>query len=399
MLVQQQNYLNSLAVALLLVCSGTQARAELEPAGLAVYTETARDVYVAALLLPPGSRLEDIVLAPGPRAMEFRIALRRISSRGFSGMLLLQGELGSGSRAPEQVIGAISKLKNKIKSALKRGDRFIIALSKNDTTSFVLNGVELLSIDDSLVFNFFFTGWVGESSSVFFRDTLLSGHLDAGTLAWYESLAPSDERLAITSSWGAAPAALSPAPALAVASASQVAASLQLAASSTVNARPETTRLSATRRVAEPVTPVAKKKPAAGKKSASKPTQVASLAKAVADTDAPQFDDREYQRQLKEYVTHIMKKVFSKVVYPRRAIKREHQGKVELLVHLDENGELLEVSLDNSSGHNMLDAAARKAVRKAAPFPELTLVAREEFLSEDGTGYIMPIPITFKLSN
>lgn len=390
MLVQQQNYLNSLAVALLLVCSGTQARAELEPAGLAVYTETARDVYVAALLLPPGSRLEDIVLAPGPRAMEFRIALRRISSRGFSGMLLLQGELGSGSRAPEQVIAAISKLKNKIKSALKRGDRFIIALSKNDTTSFVLNGVELLSIDDSLVFNFFFTGWVGESSSVFFRNTLLSGHLDAGTLAWYESLVPSDERLAITSSWGAAPAALSPAPALAVASASQVAASLQLAASSTVNARPETTRLSAAKRVAAPV---AKKKPA------SKPTQVASLAKTVADTDASQFDDREYQRQLNEYVTHIMKKIFSKVVYPRRAIQRERQGRVELLVYLDENGELLEVSLDNSSGHNILDAAARKAVRKAAPFPELTLVAREEFLSEDGTGYIMPIPITFKLSN
>ena len=117
-LVQKQSYLNSLAVALLLVCSGTQARAELEPAGLAVYTDTARDVYVAALLLPPGSRLENIYLAPGPRAMEFRIALRRISSRGFSGMLLLQAELGSGSRAPEQVIAAISKLKNKINMAL-----------------------------------------------------------------------------------------------------------------------------------------------------------------------------------------------------------------------------------------------------------------------------------------
>ena len=94
-----------------------------------------------------------------------------------------------------------------------------------------------------------------------------------------------------------------------------------------------------------------------------------------------------------------MKKVFGKVVYPRRAIKRERQGKVELLVSLDENGELLEISVDSSSGYGLLDNAASKAVRKAAPFPELTLVAREEFLSEDGTSYIMPIPITFKLSN
>ena len=94
-----------------------------------------------------------------------------------------------------------------------------------------------------------------------------------------------------------------------------------------------------------------------------------------------------------------MKKVFGKVVYPRRAIQREREGKVELLVSVDENGRLLEVSVDNSSGYDILDTAASKAVRKAAPFPELTLAAREEFLTDDGTSYIMAIPITFKLYN
>jgi protein TonB len=369
MLVQKLCYLNSLAVALLLVCSGTRASAELEPVGLAVYTETARDIYIAALLLPPGATLENIYEAPGPRAMEFRIALRRISSRGFAGMLLLQAELGSGSRVPAQVVSAITNLKKNIKSALKQGDHLVITHTESDATSFVLNGVELLSVDDRSIFNFFLSGWIGRSSSTIFRDTLLSGNLDAGTLARFESLAPTDQRLATISSWVSQAPVPVPAPTLAPASTPQVSASTTAPA------------------------PVVNKKPV------RKPEQIAKTVKTVADAEPTKLDDKEYQRQLNTYVTHIMKKVFGEVVYPRRAIKRQHEGKVELQVSLDPNGELLEVSVANSSGYDILDAAASKAVHKAAPFPELTMVAREEFLSEDGTSYIMPIPITFKLYN
>jgi TonB family protein len=371
------NYLKGLAMALLLVCSGTQASAKLEPVGLAVYTETARDIYVAALLLPPGGRVENIHLAPGPKAMEYRIALRRMSSRGLSGTLLLQAELGSGSRAPEQVIAAVSTLKNSIKSALKLGDRFVIALSADGTTSFAVNSVELLSVDDSSVFDFFLAGWIGTSSSASLRDVLLSGNIDAGTLTQFESLAPTNERVAIVSAWVASPPTPSSAPA---APAPRKAVPLQLAVALVVEAGPETAPLSAAERVAAPVTTV---KPA----------------KTAANHGAPFVDDREYQRQLREYVTHIMKKVFGKVVYPRRAIQRDRQGKVELLVTVDGDGNLLDVSLDNSSGHDILDSAASKAVRKAAPFPELTMVAKEEFLAEDGTSFTIPIPITFKLDN
>lgn len=376
MLVQKTSYPFSLAVALLLACSCTQASADLEPAGLAIYTETARDIYVAALLLPAGGKLKNTYLAPGPKAMEYRIALRRISSRGFFGMLLLQAELGAVSRAPAQVITAISTLKNNIKSAFKQGDHFVIALSKNNATNFLLNDVQLLSVDDGSIFDFFYAGWVGESGSALFRETLLSGKPDPGTFTRFESLTPTDERLATTSAWAAQMPSPAPTP--------QVAAPVQVAVATAVAVRPKAVPLSAAKRVAAP---------------AAKTTQVATAEKTTPQPDARELDDREYQRQLNEYVSHIMKKVFGKVVYPRRAIQREREGKVELLVYMDENGELLEVSLDSSSGHGILDTAASKAVRKAAPFPELTLVAREEFLSEDGTSYIMPIPITFKLYN
>ncbi len=88
MLLRNWTFLRKLAVLLSLACSAAHGKSELETAGLAVYTETARDIYIAGLLLPADSSLENVYLAPGPKAMEYRIATRRISNRGFSGTLL-----------------------------------------------------------------------------------------------------------------------------------------------------------------------------------------------------------------------------------------------------------------------------------------------------------------------
>ena len=130
---------------------------------------------------------------------------------------------------------------------------------------------------------------------------------------------------------------------------------------------------------------------------ATQPELVASLGTENPDYIEIELDDREYQRQLGEYVAQVMTKVFSSVVYPRRAVSRSLQGKVALLVELDQTGELLEVSTDASSGHAILDRAAVKAVKDAAPFPELSLVAREEFASQDGI-YQVAVPVTFRLN-
>jgi protein TonB len=405
MLVQMRKYIQRLATALLLVCTGVQADNELEPAGLAVYTETARDIYVAGLLLPAGTGFENILLAPGPKAMEYRIAIRRISSRGFSGTLLLQAELGSGSRAPEQVISAVNKLKKNIKGALLKGDRFVITLSESDATGFYLNDIELLTIDDGSIFDFFFAGWVGESSSAMLQNNLLSGDLKPETLSRYESLAPGDERVATIAEWMAPPPPKpkpkpkpvkkpEPAP-VQVAEATEVVA----VAAGTVEAASTATAVAAASTTPAPAT-AAKPEPAP-EPAAPEPAPASEIAVVVEEVtpEEPEIDDREYQRQLGEFVTHVMKSIFGRVVYPKRAVSREREGKVDLLVIMDERGKLLDVTVESSSGFQILDIAASKAVRKAAPFPELTRVAREEFLSEDGSNYVLPIPITFKLYN
>ncbi len=111
----------------------------------------------------------------------------------------------------------------------------------------------------------------------------------------------------------------------------------------------------------------------------------------------PIMDDREYQRQLREYIGEVMGQVFGAVRYPSRAINRGKQGKVELLATLDDAGQLIDVVLDKPSGVALLDRAAEEAVKKAAPFPELTDVAQEEFLAADGEHYVVMIPVTFRL--
>ena len=347
--------MRKLALLLILTCAGAQAKTSLEPAGLAAYTETSRDIYLAALLMPAGSSLENVHLAPGPKAMEYRIATRRISSRGFSGTLLLQAEMGSGTRTPEHIIEVLDQLKSNFKGALVRGDRFVISLSATDATTFYLNDTELVSVNDGSVFDFFFAGWVGEFSSTLLRDNLLAGTLNPAVQARYDALTPSKERVAAIAGWMAPKAA----PARAAAANND--------AGKTTSATEE------------------------------KPLQVA--APNMTPEMVPGKKDEEYQRKLNLYVTNVMKKVFGKVDYPRRAVKKQRQGKVELLAHLDKSGELLDVTLDSSSGYSILDDAAQKAVRRAAPFPELPPEAKNEFLADDGESYVVMIPVTFKLQN
>ncbi len=50
--------------------------------------------------------------------------------------------------------------------------------------------------------------------------------------------------------------------------------------------------------------------------------------------------------------------------YPRRALQRGLEGRVTFLVDVSETGEVLGLQLEKSSGHDMLDRAARRAIEK-----------------------------------
>ncbi len=401
MLSDYKRLLGTMAAIVTMLFSGApKAQDELETVGLSVYTETARDIYMAGLQLPYGAVMQNLMLAPPPKAMEYRIATRRISSRGFSGTILLQGELGSGDRAPDSAVNALAELKESMKGSLRQGDRFVIYLNEDDETVFILNSVELLRVSEGDVFDFFYAGWVGDGAASTFRTPLLAGTIDAGMMDRFSALAPSDERVAAITDWTAPPPepAPAPAPAPVVPEPTPVAPTpepVQVAAAPAPQAvaapAPATP---------EPAPQAAAPEPAAAAPAAPEQVAMAEVpeeAVAEINDELSQLDDREYQRQLQDYVSTVMRQVYGEVKYPRRAIKYQWEGRVELLAHLDESGDLIEVVIDSTSGHTGLDKAAQSAVKRAAPFPELSAVAREELVSDEGDSYVMAIPITFTL--
>lgn len=72
------------------------------------------------------------------------------------------------------------------------------------------------------------------------------------------------------------------------------------------------------------------------------------------------------------------------VCYPRAAQRRGHEGVAQMRFCLDENGAPHQIALVHSSGRPQLDAAARCAIERAAPFPPLP-------------GQCLTVPIRFAL--
>lgn len=434
MLFKKEAGFRNLAILLILICSLARAQDGVELSGLAVYTDTARDIYVAGLQTIDGKPPADITNLAGPMTMEYRIATRRLSSRGFSGTLLLQAELGAGHRAPEGVIDVLGDLKQRVKGSLSSGDQFEIVLTGSGDTAFVLNGVELLRDSSAEVFSYLIQGWIGGSASALMRDKLLSANLDKNTMLRYESLIPLNERVELVASWvedteeeavpataevkeqqvAAASAAVAekaaptPAPKATVAAAPEPKVETQAveeaATVAALSVAAPAVAQSASSAVPKKSTAPAPKKTATAeqKEPAVQKEQVAAATTPGPEQQATgtlaDIDDREYQLQLNTYVRAVMTQVFKNVRYPRRAVKRELEGQVELLAQLSKEGELLGVSMESSSGHEILDNAAIKAVESATPFPELNFVAQEEFVADNGDAYVMLIPVKFMLN-
>jgi TonB family protein len=91
-----------------------------------------------------------------------------------------------------------------------------------------------------------------------------------------------------------------------------------------------------------------------------------------------------------KYTNSIQLKIAQAKIYPPLARERKQQGKVFLSFKLDKNGEILELSIENSSGHKILDQAAMKAIKEAAPFPTIPVSLNKKHAS-------LKIPISFVL--
>jgi len=69
------------------------------------------------------------------------------------------------------------------------------------------------------------------------------------------------------------------------------------------------------------------------------------------------------------YTKVIKEKISNYWIYPLSAQQNFIQGSLLIVFRLDKNGNLIKCNIDRSSGHEILDTQALKAIRLANPFP------------------------------
>jgi TonB family protein len=77
---------------------------------------------------------------------------------------------------------------------------------------------------------------------------------------------------------------------------------------------------------------------------------------------------RDGKNVLQEFIDSVRKDIESKKKYPSVARDAGFEGRSGVKMVILKNGELAEVELVDSSGHEVLDNAALQSVRDAAPF-------------------------------
>lgn len=408
---------NTTALCLLaLACSfipGTKiaaaANPELRMLGLAMHQETGRNIYLGAIHV--GADVpdpENIFHAPIPKMMEYRIVARRTSIRSLLGNMLLQSEVATGTGPGPEVDVFAEHLLSAIKGSLYAGDSLAITQSPDDQITITVNGVLLTNGQDGGVFDYLLQGWLGDSGpSTIFRTSMLRTDLDGGLLSAYDAHLPTADRVALTQDWlvPEETAVIETVAALPV-------ASLPITVESTPEVTASLTEQDSTALPIPIPVPIIVGR---GTDPAGE-IQLAMLGTAAdiqiysssedPDVDtvvAEEFrvgslDVTEYSHRLAGFNTALVKLVYSEMQYPRRAVRREIQGALELDITMQQDGSLVEVAIGQSSGHSILDGAAIKAAERAFASSSLGIVdpvAVAEYGS--GDNLVVPVPVNFVL--
>jgi protein TonB len=391
--------------------------------GLAMHQDTGRNIYIGALhydeLLPMP---EDIVAADGPKTMEYRVVARRTSVRSLMGRVLLQGELATGNAPSKTASEFVEGIMEAVKGSLYAGDSLEIRLNKDSSVVAILDGQQVASTADRQVSNYFLMGWIAERGpSTVFRSSILAGEINSALLPIYEARTVSSQRVAAVAAWTEKDTA-SPVP---IKSSSPIAVAIsKIAPGNTVPTVASATAPSRTHKAASPdlassITELkeavegrataARHEATAAQTSISEPVLIASAAP-TREMIQPAMEDAiagdkisamEYSRRLAVFNTNVLRSVYTHIRYPRAAVRRNIQGSLELDLNVDKNGQLLNVSIAVSSGHDMLDKSALVAANKAFSdelLLEIDQVARSEYSEKGGEKLIIPIPVSFILT-
>ena len=382
----------SLLLALILIFSAA-AKAELQLNGSAIYEDLGKQQFVAALFVKDlRSNANSIQLQQSPKRMEVRI-INDYSKRRWLNLWMqsisINNDRESFSGSAQEVIDIMRAPR----SAPKRGDVIEYLFDPDQGTSVRFNGTELITNYPPEVFNILLRTWIGPiPPSTAFKDQLLGNSIDMDADELLTDIQPQSSRVALAASWMAPapePIALEPVADEATTAADTPEAEPQLAAAESIAADPESTAAATDRA-----------------ETLEGPEQIAAETEQIADNEdtnlAATADTGEEQEEeiadfnvyealaQRDYTPLVVAQIYKAIRYPNRAADKNQQGTVRIGVTIDRSGDLISAVITQESRYRLLNQAAHKAVKKAAPFPQLP----EEMKADN---FEVNLPITFRL--
>ncbi|WP_188151911.1 TonB family protein [Teredinibacter waterburyi] len=393
--------------------------------GLSVHSELGKEQFIAALsVATPSESARDILLADEDKLIEVRILADRLSARTFKRIWIEGMAINSSSSELKQNAQNMASFSNLIRLKLIQGDIFAIDRSDGEVR-ILLNGSVLGTIADPQFFDLLLRTWIGPVplSSDFRSGLLVGGNVDSNLLAQFRALTPSNDRieivknavasLATTSTAavaaavvGAAPNPIKPeivlnkpvigAPDMAVTTPNTPEVSSATATPTPVPAA--TTPTPAVTTAAQTVADTTKPKVEAPKLAAPTPKPAKSqTTTALLDADLLDEDEEldftaESLLSQQLYIAELKKWSHRYLEYPPRALSKLWQGNVRMSVTIDRSGNVIESIVAEEAKFETLTRAARRAVKKASPFP-----AMPDDIA--GKSFTFSLPIVFKLKN
>jgi len=382
----------SLLLALILIFSAA-AKAELQLNGSAIYEDLGKQQFVAALFVEDlSSNANSIQLQQSPKRMEVRI-INDYSKRRWLNLWMqsisINNDRESFSGSAQEVIDIMRAPR----SAPKRGDVIEYLFDPDQGTSVRFNGTELITNYPPEVFNILLRTWIGPiPPSTAFKDKLLGNSIDMDADELLTDIQPQSSRVALAASWMAPapePIALEPVADEATTAADTPEAEPQLAAAESIAADPESTAAATDQA-----------------ETLEGPEQIAAETEQIADNEdtnlAATADTGEEQEEeiadfnvsealaQRDYTPLVVAQIYKAIRYPNRAADKNQQGTVRIGVTIDRSGDLISAVITQESRYRLLNQAAHKAVKKAAPFPQLP----EEMKADN---FEVNLPITFRL--
>lgn len=184
--------------------------AELVLNGLAVHQELRKDYFIAGLYLPStSSKTKDIFKMKGPKRMEMRITLDRLSPRKFAGLWRESLVVNNSPDDIEKFGQDMIRFSTALKGKLVTGDHVQIEYQPRDATVLLINSAEIARFSGDF-FPLLLRTWIGpRPNATSFKKGLLKTSSIETLESRYDSIQPLDGRKQVASAWASGTAVAS----------------------------------------------------------------------------------------------------------------------------------------------------------------------------------------------